>query len=193
MALTSGLDTVINPGADGIVDTMRAFNVLSGQDEGAIDYIDYNNKKAVVIRWSPSRKTWYVPTGKCCWRAMKLIMKATNALLKENTPLAVVDDHIVPALDEVGNLYEQKNIFLPQLIRAAETAGKAFETIRAKLAGGTRSWNRRNHRDGYRKRGYPRYRKESAKVLLENYGYDAIDLGSKTGSKMAVAKKTSNW
>jgi 5-methyltetrahydrofolate--homocysteine methyltransferase len=180
MALTSGLDTVIiNPGAEGIVDTMRAFNVLSGQDEGAIDYIDYNNKKAVVKSDGPKQENVVRS-----YREMLLegdetgIMKATNTLLKDNTPLAVVDEHIVPALDEVGKLYEQKNIFLPQLIRAAETAGKAFETIRAKLAAGNEKLESKGTIVMATVRGdIHDIGKNLAKVLLENYGYDVIDLG----------------
>lgn len=190
MALTSGLDTVIiNPGADGIVDTMRAFNVLSGQDEGAIDYIDYNNKKVVVKSDGPKQENVVRS-----YREMLLegdetgIMKATNMLLKDNTPLAVVDDHIVPALDDVGKLYEEKNIFLPQLIRAAETAGKAFETIRAKLASGNEKLESKGTIVVATVRGdIHDIGKNLAKVLLENYGYDVIDLGKDVPIEEVVA------
>lgn len=74
--------------------------------------------------------------------------------------------------------YEQKNIFLPQLIRAAETAGKAFETIRAKLAGGNEKLESKGTIVMATVRGdIHDIGKNLAKVLLENYGYDVIDLG----------------
>ena len=180
MALTSGLDTVIiNPGAEGIVDTLKAFNVLAGIDDGAVDYIAYNNQlnpvKKEEIRKEGASKSF---------REMLLegdskgILEITKSLLEKEPPLSVVDNHIVPALDEVGRLFEEKTIFLPQLIRAAETAGTSFETIRAKLTAGSEKLETKGTIVMATVRGdIHDIGKNLARVLLENYGYEIIDLG----------------
>lgn len=193
MALTSGLDTVIiNPGAAGIVDTMRAFNVLSGQDEGAIAYIAYNNQKS-----SDSKTAAAAPKEEKAARSFQEmflegdeagVVAATNGLLKELSPLAVVDEYIIPALDGVGNLYETKEIFLPQLIRSAETAGKAFEAIRAKLVGSAEKLETKGKIVMATVKGdIHDIGKNLAKVLLENYGYEVIDLGKDVPIEAVVA------
>lgn len=193
MALTSGLDTVIiNPGAAGIVDTMRAFNVLSGQDEGAIAYIAYNNQKS-----NDSKTAATAPKEEQAARTFQEmflegdeagVVAATNELLKDRSPLAVVDEYIIPALDGVGALYETKAIFLPQLIRSAETAGKAFEAIRAKLVGSAEKLETKGKIVMATVKGdIHDIGKNLAKVLLENYGYEVIDLGKDVPIEAVVA------
>lgn len=180
MALTSGLDSVIiNPGAEGIVDTLKAFNVLAGIDDGAVDYIAYNSKETGEVKNEPKK------AGEP--RSFKDMLlegdskgtaETTSVLLEKENPLAVVDNYIIPALDEIGRLFEEKTIFLPQLIRAAETAGIAFDAIKQKLLLSNEKLEPKGtivmatvqgdiHDIG----------KNLAKVVLENYGYQIIDLG----------------
>lgn len=196
MALTSGLDTVIiNPGAEGIVDTLKAFNVLAGIDDGAVDYIEYNNKlnpvKKEEVRKEGASKSFreLLLEGDS-----KGILEATKALLENEQPLSVVDNHIVPALDEVGKQFEAKVIFLPQLIRAAETAGTAFETIRARLTAGSEKLETKGKIVMATVRGdIHDIGKNLARVLLENYGYEIIDLGKDVPTdKIVEAVKLGN-
>ncbi|CZQ90008.1 homocysteine s-methyltransferase [Trichococcus palustris] len=179
MALTSGLDTVIiNPGAAGIVDTLKAFNVLAGHDEGAMEYIAYNSDAA------PKADGPKKAVGPRTFKDILLegdkngIAEATKELLINEEPLSVIDNHIVPALDEVGKLYEKKDIFLPQLIRSAETAGVAFEILRGKLTEGHKKLEPKGTIVMATVKGdIHDIGKNLAKVLLESYGYDVIDLG----------------
>ncbi|MZQ98422.1 MAG: dihydropteroate synthase [Acidaminobacter sp.] len=238
MALTSGLDAVIiDPGAEGIMDTLMAFRVLANQDQGAVAYIDYQNEKADQAKQDsdakdavlaaahasaaqaaaligqltngsgaaaavpPSSVTTVVSTaagasqgagGRPSANALPadsferlllegqkdVILARTKVLLETTPPLDVVDLHLIPALDAIGQRYEAKVIFLPQLIRAAETVTAAFELIRAKLSESSEAMTSKGrvllatvqgdvHDIG----------KNLVKVLLESYGYDVLDLG----------------
>jgi 5-methyltetrahydrofolate--homocysteine methyltransferase len=178
MALTAGLDTVIiDPGAPGVRDTLMAFNLLANYDADAKAFIrDYGLE-------APPSPTTESPKEETC---PDLLLKGdqagtkalTQALLKNHEPLWIVENHLVPALDEVGRQYEDKRIYLPQLIRAAETAGVAFDLVRKKLLSSGENLASKGtiilatvqgdvHDLG----------KNLVKVLLENYGYHIIDLG----------------
>ena len=180
MALGAGLDTVIiNPGAEGVRDTLMAFNVLANHDEGAIAYIAYNQEKEIGATSEPKKeKSQDTLKSSLLEGNTNGILALTSALLQEKTPISIVDDHLVPALDVIGQMFEKKTIFLPQLIRAAETVGKAFELIREKLRESSEVIETKGtivlatvqgdiHDIG----------KNLVKVLLENYGYEVLDLG----------------
>ena len=100
----------------------------------------------------------------------------TRRLLQREAPLDVVNGHLIPALDLVGRRYESGKIFLPQLIRAAETAKLGFAEVKNALAGADVPEKGKIvlatvkgdvHDIG----------KNIVKVVLENYGYRVIDLG----------------
>lgn len=236
MALTSGLDAVIiDPGAEGIMDTLMAFRVLANQDQGAVAYIDYQNEKADQAKQDSDAKDAVLAAAHAsAAQAAALIGQLTNgggaavaapsvvaavpvvagasegaggrpsanalpadsferlllegqkdailartkALLETTPPLDVVDLHLIPALDAIGQRYEAKVIFLPQLIRAAETVTAAFELVRAKLSESSEALTSKGrvllatvqgdvHDIG----------KNLVKVLLESYGYEVLDLG----------------
>ena len=99
-------------------------------------------------------------------------------LLQETEPLAIIDRAIVPALDEVGLLFEGKKLFLPQLLMSADAASAAFAAIRESL-----SLQGKNTEKGPKiviatvEGDIHDIGKNIVKVLLENYGYDVIDLG----------------
>ena len=183
MALGAGLDTVIiNPGAEGVRDTLMAFNVLANHDEGAVAYIAYNQEKeGGTSPAGPGPKKEKAPdTIQSCLLEGNTegILTLTRALLAEKTPISIVDDHLVPALDEIGQMFERKTIFLPQLIRAAETVGKAFELIREKLRESSEVIETKGTIVLATVRGdIHDIGKNLVKVLLENYGYEVLDLG----------------
>ena len=93
--------------------------------------------------------------------------------------MALVREDIIPALDEVGRGFEQKTVYLPQLLMSAEAARAAAEQIKAHMSAGAQS---------AAKTGYPvviatvhgdihDIGKNIVKLLLENYGYAVTDLG----------------
>lgn len=102
----------------------------------------------------------------------------THTLLDENEPLTLVDEALIPALDVVGEKYEKGRLFLPQLLQAASAAQAAFEEIKTAIAkrGGAGASKGRIvlatvkgdvHDIG----------KNIVRVILENYGFEVIDLG----------------
>jgi 5-methyltetrahydrofolate--homocysteine methyltransferase len=101
--------------------------------------------------------------------------KAAAEALQGTEPLSLVQQHIVPALDTVGRAFEEKRLFLPQLLMSAEAAKAAFEQVKAALPAG--SGNGPALVLATVKGDIHDIGKNIVKVLLENYGYRVIDLG----------------
>ena len=103
---------------------------------------------------------------------------ATRALLETTAPMDIVDNVLIPALDQVGADFEQNKVFLPQLIQSAGAAQAAFEVIREKLSSGEGgNVSRGNVVLATVKGDIHDIGKNIVKVLLENYGYTVVDLG----------------
>lgn len=186
MALEAGLDLpIINPNVDSMTDAVRAFRVLRGYDENAADYI--------ASRTEPSdkgeKKTSPVITlAEAVEKGLKAeAAKLTEELLENASPLDVINCHLIPILDEVGVKYEKGILYLPQLILAADTAGVCFGAVKAKLASENTGGVSRGkiilatvegdvHDIG----------KNIVKVILENYGYNVIDLGKDVPCRTVV-------
>jgi 5-methyltetrahydrofolate--homocysteine methyltransferase len=193
MALTAGLDTaIIDPSADGIIDTVKAFNVLSNKDQGATEYIEYNNNKpetAIVVKTSSEKKAKEntdvdVTAGEKNLHTYLLegdeaeVLNITKNLLSENKPLEIVNNHLIPALDNIGNLYESRSIYLPQLIRAAETVKIAFSLIKETLEKETSDFESKGSIIMATVKGDVHdIGKNLVKIMLESYGYKVVDLG----------------
>ena len=105
--------------------------------------------------------------------------------LKVLAPLELIEQELIPALDRVGKGYEKGTVFLPQLLRSAEAAGAAFDVVRGALQGQAAASKGRLilatvkgdiHDIG----------KNIVKVMLENYGYDVIDLGKDVPPEVIV-------
>lgn len=105
-------------------------------------------------------------------------VRATTSLLEDEDEMTVVNQHLIPALDRVGTAFEKGKLFLPQLLNAAAAASEAFEVIKKKMAASGQSGALKEkiliatvkgdiHDIG----------KNIVKVILENYGYQVIDLG----------------
>jgi len=177
MALSYGLDAPITDSTkDNIMDVLRAFKVLSNQDKDSKEYIkEYSSTKGIkLVKESPTMELKDV-----ILKGLKDDAgKVTEELLKEKTSLEIVNEYMIPALDMVGDRYEKHELFLPQLIRSAETSKVVFEVIKSKMIDDGRE-NLSNgkillatvegdiHDIG----------KNIVKLILENYGYQIIDLG----------------
>lgn len=189
MALTQGLDApIVNPNDKSITDTINAFRVLANQDKEASNYIkNYveSNDKQID---NPDKKTNN--------NLVDIIVKGlkeesaikTKELLTQMDGLAIVNEYLIPALDIVGAKYEKEEIFLPQLIQSAETVKKSFEVIKESI-----------HREGYNqlqkdkiilatvKGDIHDIGKNIVKVILENYGFEIIDLGKDVPIELIVS------
>lgn len=192
LALGAGLDTaIINPGVEGIVDTIHAFHVLNNQDHGAVSFIAYNDRKQSVEAQGKStepKKQDVSLVARLLQGDGRQVEELIQEALLRKTPLAVVDEELIPALDEIGMQYERQEIFLPQLIRAAETVKGAFELVKSKLGHDQESLEPKGTIALATVKGdIHDIGKNLVKIMLESYGYRVIDLGKDVGVEPILA------
>lgn len=183
-AMAAGLDLpIINPNVSSMMDTVAAFQVLSGADRNSTGYIERFADTSSVVPAAPKSVSNSETERKndISYFILKGLREETRLccreLLQEKEGLEIVNHHLIPALDEVGKLYETGRIFLPQLISAAEAAKCAFEEIRASMPAGDPSAEKGPIILATVKGDIHDIGKNIVKVVLENYGYRIIDLG----------------
>ena len=111
----------------------------------------------------------------------------TKELLKEKSALAVMNEDIIPALDEVGRGFESGKTFLPQLLAAADAAKAAFEVVKEAMPKGESVGEEKKVILATVKGDIHDIGKNIVKVMLENYGYTVIDLGRDVAPEVIVA------
>lgn len=175
-AMENGLSAAImNPYSARMMEAYYSFNVVKGLDDNCMDFINFASQQEV----QPTVKHESSLTLK---EAIEKGLKEksseiTTAMLGENAPLDIVNSHVIPALDDVGKRFEEKKLFLPQLLMSAEAAKASFEVIKAAMSADGNSVKKGNiviatvHGDIHD------IGKNIVKLLLENYGYNVIDLG----------------
>lgn len=188
LALFHGLDLpIIDPNASGMMNTIRAFAVLSGRDESCERYVAHFSGMAAPSV-SPVAAEGELSLQDIILSGYKeKAGPATAALLKTKEPLEIVDTQLIPALDIVGEGYEKGKLFLPQLISAAQTVQASFEVLKAHLAKNSAgSVSKGTIIVATVKGDIHDIGKNIVKVLLENYGYDIIDLGRDVDPQVVV-------
>ncbi len=173
VALSYGLNmAIMNPFSEKMMDAYYAHNVLNGFDEGCINYIDYAND-AVPETIKTEKKTdlkYAIIKG-----LKEEAVFASKELLKTVSPLDVINNYIIPALNEIGTDFEQGKAFLPQLLMSAEASGKAFDEVKAFMP--------KSEETGKAvilatvKGDIHDIGKNIVKVLHESYGFKIYDLG----------------
>lgn len=180
MALTNGLDLpIINPNVADMVGSVRAFNVLAGYDKNSLEYVAaYGAKKdapaaPVNVPKQDIDLNYALENGLKAEGA-----KLTEELLKTTDAMDIINGILIPALDKTGAEFESGKIFLPQLILSAGVAQSCFEVIKNHFAKtGAKSVSKGKIIVATVKGDIHDIGKNIVKVLLENYGYDVIDLG----------------
>ena len=200
MSMYAGLDlAIMNPSSEEMMAAVYAYNVLTNRDKQSGRYIARyadqvpasaalakamqdkaaSGVPAAAAAAGPAVSGPYAPLMKAVEQGLKGEAAAcTKALLAEKEPLELVDEALIPALDIVGVKYEKGKLFLPQLLQAASAAQSAFDEIKTAIAqrGGSGASKGRIvlatvkgdvHDIG----------KNIVKVILENYGFEVIDLG----------------
>lgn len=193
MALSAGLDApIVDPLSPGIQNIVKTYRVLSGKDENARDYLaSFTDEPSIAPSSSDiSQKS-----------LKQIILEGHKGAVKEKTlemlqtvdAMEIVNDHLIPALDYVGEQYEKRILFLPQLIRSAETVKSSFEILQEHLS----------------KDGRPRLTKgriilatvkgdvhdigkNIVKTLLQNYGFEILDLGKNITPEAIVEEAIKN-
>ena len=201
MAMQMGLSfAIMNPNNEQMMASYRSFNALSNLDNQCMEYIEaYANASVAVVSSGKAGAAPGAADGKAAdGTASKsplgdaiergMVGVAENAMkeeMKTRDPLVIINDDLIPALDKVGKGFEKGTVFLPQLLMSADAAKAAFEVVKAAMAGKPRETKGKViiatvkgdiHDIG----------KNIVKVMLENYGYDVIDLGKDVPPEVIV-------
>ena len=194
-AISCGLDfPIINPNSKEMMDVIYSMRALSGEDASCEKYIERfasETKDVNAVAVNESCET----IGEAVKKGLKeKVKELTEKLLLEKDELTIVNEILIPALDEVGKEYESGKLFLPQLINSANAACAGFDVIKEKIASRGGDLKERGtiilatvegdiHDIG----------KNIVKVVLENYGFKVIDLGKDVAPEVIVKKaKTEN-
>ena len=189
-AFSAGLDLpILNPLAARYREVVDTWRVLCGQDEGSARYIEaYANYQTAPASAASSSKPKTAAAGAAASddaasALAKLVITGNKgdvpavveAMLDDTDALSVIDDHLIPALDEVGRRFEAGTFFLPQLMAASEAAKAGFDLIRERTPAAEAV--RGPIAVATVKGDIHDIGKNIVKMLLENYGYAVIDLG----------------
>lgn len=179
MAMNNGLSAgIINPNAKAMRQAYDTFCVLGGYDAQCMNYIEnYAVTDAPNVAAKPAAAKLNL-TDSIIKGLKDQAYRATEEELKTKEPMEIINGELVPALDVVGQGFEKGTMFLPQLLMSAEAAKAGFEAIRQYV---------QSHGEAQEKKAtiviatvkgdIHDIGKNIVKVLLENYGYEVIDLG----------------
>ena len=186
LALYNGLDAcIINPCADVMMNSYRAYCALACIDTDCADYIAaYAGTKSetTVIRADAAAAE---PEEKH-ERLFDIIVKGlrdqsyeeTKKLLETKDSMDIINGILIPALDAVGKQFEVGRMFLPQLMMSAETVKNSFDAVKEKIiSSGTKQESKGKIALATVKGDIHDIGKNIVRVLLENYGFDVYDLG----------------
>ena len=195
MTLTSGLSAAImNPYSDEMMKTYHTYLALAGLDENCNGYIAYTETapklEAVATDVKKeSAETYASVLQRAVIKGLKEeASRLTSEMIVTTPPLTVVQEEIIPALNTVGIGFENKTVYLPQLLMSAEAAKSAFEVIKANMpkssVGGRGRIVIATVKGDIHDIG-----KNIVKLLLENYGFEVTDLGRDVAPE-TVAEET---
>ncbi|MGN0772209.1 MAG: homocysteine S-methyltransferase family protein [Candidatus Ventricola sp.] len=179
-AIFSGLTLpIINPNQRDMMDAVDACRVLSGEDVSCAAYIERHAAALQEKKDASAAAPAQLTIGEAIAKGMKAEAQAIAAgMLETVAPLELVEQHLIPALDLVGERYERQEIFLPQLMNAASASGAAFDEVRRAIEKTGEQGEGKGpivlatvegdiHDIG----------KNIVRTVLENYGFHVIDLG----------------
>ncbi|MFR6312246.1 homocysteine S-methyltransferase family protein [Anaerofustis stercorihominis] len=185
MALDRGLNAaIINPNNEDMMRSYISFRTLSDMDEKCMDYID----KYASEKGNRDKKEGLMSLEDSIVKGMKERAKtATLEELEKSEPLEIINKKLIPSLDIVGKGFEEGTIFLPQLLMSAEAAKAAFNEVKNHLVkSGQKEEKIGKIVIATVKGDIHDIGKNIVKVLLENYGYDVIDLGKDVDPDLIV-------
>ena len=187
MALENGLSAAImNPYSADMMKTYYAYNALSGLDENCAAYIGASDSFAAVPSPGTAAPAAAARTAEdFSSELQRAVVKGlkdraadvTRELLVSIPPLDIVNNEIIPALNIAGTGFENKTVYLPQLLMSAEAAKSAFEVIKTHVSGSGKTAGKGVFVIATVHGDIHDIGKNIVKLLLENYGFDVVDLG----------------
>lgn len=193
MALENGLSAAImNPYSADMMKTYYTYNALSGLDENCAAYIGASDSFAAVPSPGTAAPATAARTAEdFSSELQRAVVKGlrdraadiTRELLVSIPPLDIVNNEIIPALNIAGTGFENKTVYLPQLLMSAEAAKSAFEVIKTHVSGSGKTAGKGVFVIATVHGDIHDIGKNIVKLLLENYGFDVVDLGKDVPSE----------
>lgn len=196
LALENGLSAAImNPYSAEMMKTYYAYRVLKGLDKNCSDYIAHGDLVASAPS-APAVSKTVSDTAEYRSELQHAVIKGfkdkaaelTKELLKNTPALEIVNNEIIPALNTVGEGFEKKTVYLPQLLMSAEAAKSAFNVIKASMSDDKKSGGKAVIVIATVKGDIHDIGKNIVKLLLENYDFTVIDMGKDVSPEDIVEK-----
>ncbi len=194
MALSAGLNAaILNPSSAEMMKVYKTYMTLRGMDENCANYIEFASEVSFSSEnTSKNDSDLTASTNDLRYAIIKGIKNSavtcTRTLLSAKKPLEIINEDIIPALDFVGKGFEDKTMFLPQLLMSAEASKAAFDVVKNHMNSSNEAQTKKCtivlatvkgdiHDIG----------KNIVKVLLDNYGFDVIDAGRDVSPETVVS------
>ena len=184
LSLQSGLSAAImNPFSNDMMKTYYSYKALAGLDRNCTEYIENADKFMVTASVSEKviSETGVNYSSELQYAVIKGLKdkaaELTKTMLKNVPPLKIVNNEIIPALNTVGEGFEKKTVYLPSLLMSAEAAKSAFEVIKTSLAENKSQTKKGTFVIATVYGDIHDIGKNIVKLLLENYGFNVVDLG----------------
>ena len=185
LCFENGLSSAImNPMSEDMMRAYYSFCALKGLDDNFENYIGFASENEQVAKKDDSSKeitlSYAIEKG-FSDKAYEIALD----MLKSENPLTIINEHIIPALNVVGEGFEKNKVFLPSLLMSAESAKSAFDAVKSAIPD---SGDKTSHKIiiATVKGDIHDIGKNIVKVLLENYGFEVIDLGKDVDPQMIV-------
>lgn len=200
LALENGLSAAImNPYSTDMMKTYYTYRALRGLDDNCAEYIGAaaaftavapsSNAGAAVPDTKKTSEEFSSELQRAVVKGFKeRAAELTSALIEVTAPLDIVNNEIIPALNMVGEGFEAKTVYLPQLLMSAEAAKSAFEVIKTHVAGEGKSADKGTVVIATVNGDIHDIGKNIVKLLLENYGFNVVDLGKDVPPETVVDK-----
>ncbi len=193
MAFERGLNcAIMNPNSLEMMQSYHTFRALKGFDKGCMSYINFVSRVTVKTDEANASQLhneqnekdlqYYIIKG-----LKDKAFETATELIKNESPMDIINSRIIPALDTVGKSFEEKTMYLPQLLMSAEAAGRAFDAVKSVIS------REKTEAKGKVliatvKGDIHDIGKNIVRVLLENYGYTVIDLGKDVTAEEIVKR-----
>ena len=202
MAMQNGLTAgIINPSSEDMMKAYHSYNALMGFDENCTNYISTyaGTTETVTVQASQAAAAaGNAPKAAGVEMTLKYAIERglkeeahhiTRDLIGTRKPLDIIQEELIPALNVVGEGFEKGTVFLPQLLMSADAAKIAFAVIKDVLASSGQEEEKKEKIILATVKGdIHDIGKNIVKVLLENYGFDVIDLGKDVPPEAIVEK-----
>lgn len=192
MAMQNGLSAgIINPASEDMMKAYRSYLALLGYDENCEDYIAaYAGTVETVTALTTGEVKGEMTLQYAIERGLKEeAHKITRELIRSREPLEIIREELIPALNVVGDGFEKGTVFLPQLLMSADAAKIAFAVIKDVLAASGKEEEKKEKIILATVKGdIHDIGKNIVKVLLENYGFEVVDLGKDVAPETIVER-----